>query len=220
MLVSAWNINASPDPFGPPAGNRMLAAWASVGRCPLRPAPSLLPGNALVLRQPQLAARRHTGRHVQTQGAMLARRRGDGNRAVMQTGGLRAERGHVGRAAHNRHADHVGLGGHLGVVGHRALVGDVAQHSPADPHVARLFHHAAHGGDRRYRPHSFVCIQVEDGGRLLDRADVGAGVHLSFFEHFQIPGQPQHAVGINAAQVGPDQHIGLHRRVFGGHPRR
>ncbi len=93
----------------------------------------------------------------------------------------------------------------------------VADGRPAYPRLPRLLQRPFHSKTGDHRPEGTVRLHKQSGRRLFDNLNLGPGVHHSLLNPLPINRDEQHAVGVNAPEVGPYQLRYLSFSVIGRH---
>ena len=163
----------------------------------------------------QLAPGHGTGGHVHYKGSFLICRHGQGDR-VGAIDGIAAEGGHhqyggVGR----RNADHALFQGHHGIVAGNAIVVAVPYGSKPAAIGLGLLYGLLHGPVADRLAQSCSTVDGDRCGRFVDGLNLGLGNHHAVAQTVDVARQAGHAVRIDPAQVGLDQHVGRDLGVLG-----
>ena len=158
---------------------------------------------ALELEHLHFVLRHRARRHVEQEGGVATRRRGEGDGVGAEHGNGAARRQHGIAARRARdHAEQPAPRRHRGVVAGGAEVGRVADADDADAARRRLGDrqlHPEHGGDVA---ESGVAVDERGHGRLAHDARHRRGVELLEAERFLVEHEHGDAVRVDAGEVG------------------
>ena len=164
----------------------------------------------------KLAERHHSRSHIERDRAVFARH-GESERGGGDAGRARSVVGHVrprGGKGDRRHAE---VRNALGVVAQRGGVGGHAHEAHADAGAARFFHRERRGVAHRNRARCTVGIEQHARRRVAAGAHRRPRVQLAASHPFHVARHAHHPMGVDAAQIGPDQRARDRLGVLVGH---
>ena len=109
------------------------------------------------------------------------------------------------------------FGDPLRVTAERADMGGIADEADARAEFLRELDRLCGPAHHADRPRCAVALELEGRGQKLVHDRLAGGLVGAGLDLFQVDRDADHAVGIDAARVGPDQDIGDGPRVGGRH---